>query len=143
MEKNQLVDELIDLIDLFDAQMTERQIDLYISALSDIDPRDLHVGIVELVKTSKWMPKVAEIRQAADLAREKREDNEVIAWSQRYRAMKESPWKKVEPWDWRGGQEKPNVINWKTCDRCNQAFANWKECPRCSWNGIGANPAIL
>lgn len=129
-----LIDELTDLVVLYDAKLSDRQLDIYLEALSDISPEDLHYGIVLLTKTSKWMPKISEIRQAVADARDKAEAAEAERWHDRRNALVNSPWVQVETWERRSHVEiPPAVIDWRTCPSCSARYAaEWGECPDCS-----------
>lgn len=128
-----LIDELTDLVVLYDAKLTDRQLDIYLEALSDISPDDLHRGIVLLTRTSKWMPKISEIRQAVEDARTKAEADEATQWHTRRNALANTPWIIAETWERRGkAVNNPVPIVFETCSNCGVQFFNWPECPDCS-----------
>lgn len=52
----------------------------YTAALSDLPFEVVRVGITKLVKTSKWMPTIAEIRGAAVIARDGRAQEGAEGW---------------------------------------------------------------
>jgi hypothetical protein len=129
-----LVDELTQLVTYYEAKMTGAQIDLYIDALSDIEPEILHTAITNIVKNSKWMPKISEIRQAAQAAQETRDTAEVMDWhEERNTAKAASPWRTVMPWDRQGGPDVPAVIKWRKCEKCGVLYGKvWDDCPECT-----------
>jgi hypothetical protein len=71
-------DEILTLIDYYKPDLSDAQINLYLDALEDIELDSLHAGIIDLLKTSKWMPKVSEICQAAQAAQERIYDGKVL-----------------------------------------------------------------
>lgn len=126
-------DDLATLSDMYGSPMSENQIDLYIEALSDIDPITLHAGIIELIKTSKWMPKISEIREAVQTIQDKRETVRVMDWHEQN--------KRISPWIIRGidavsPNRKPVQIEWKSCPKCGVSYSRWSDCPDCNQEAI-------
>ena len=101
---------------------------IYIEALSDIDPEALHLGIVEIIKTSRWMPKVSEIREAARAAMESQESQLVMQW---HDDRNKGLWHNVMSWDYEGGARRPVELDWHICPKCGVKYANWNACPDC------------
>jgi len=125
-----LIDEIRTLVTYYGAPMTDGQIDLYIDGLADLNAVNLHAGIVELIKTSKWMPKVSEIRQAAEEAQERIFDGKVLALHDILNTRRlATPWMR-QPWGCKTDGETA-VIVWNTCSHGHQ-YANWDKCPECN-----------
>lgn len=131
--KKQLIDELSTLIAVFDAKLNDRQIDIYLEALADLDVQVLHSGCVELIKTARFFPRVAEIRQAANQAMERR-ISEQVEKHRRQRDAARGEWVAVERWDRHSPvHHVPAVVDWRRCAQCGQDYsAAWGECPVCS-----------
>jgi len=129
-----IVSELKTLVSYYGAKLTDAQIDLYIAALSDISADDLHTAIVELIKTSKWMPKVSEIRAAAEVAQINRSADETQLWKAR-NIPDQAPWLRVGPANI-SPEFAPAVIEWQDCHRCGLRFANWSDCPDCNTEAV-------
>ena len=126
-----IIDELKTLVSYYGAKLNGAQIDLYIDALADIPANELHGGIVELIKTLKWMPKVSEIRQATAAYRERQNTEEVHAWhDERNVSVLASPWTRRN-WDLVSPNSAPVILDWQTCPTCGVEFANWAACPDC------------
>lgn len=125
------VDEIMTLISYYGAELTDKQVDLYLDALADMDISSLHAGIVDLIKTSKWMPKVSEIRQAAQAAQERSYDGKVLALHDSLIKQRlASPWVRIGLGAVMAGSVTP-VIEWKSCPNGHE-FANWTSCPECN-----------
>lgn len=123
------IDEISTLVMIYDASLSDAQLKIYIEALSDIDPGALHLGIVEIIKTSKWMPKVSEIRDAARASMESQESQLVLDW---HDGRNKTNWHNVMAWDFEGGARRPVELDWHICPECGVKYANWDTCPDCS-----------
>ncbi len=58
--------------------MTEETALLWAAALDDVDPRDGYAAAGALVRSSKFMPSIAEVREAANAERRRRAGKETI-----------------------------------------------------------------
>ena len=54
------------LIDQYDKDMTDGQLDFWIEALSEYTPETLKRASMSVVKSSKWLPKLAEFIQICE-----------------------------------------------------------------------------
>lgn len=125
-----IIDEITVLVSFYDVPLSDAQLGVYIEALSDLDPDALHLGIVEIIKTSKWMPKVSEIREAARAAMERQNTEFVMDWHEENNERKASPWIRISAWE-RMAPGDVHPIDWRTCPICGIKFANWTDCPDC------------
>jgi hypothetical protein len=64
------------LVDAFDPpRWSERRTALYVAALDDLPGDVLHLAVLDLIRTTRYMPRVAEVRRAVlDLVRPRRPD---------------------------------------------------------------------
>jgi hypothetical protein len=122
------IDEIITLVQYFNVELSDKQVKIYAEALDDIDPEVLHLATIELVKSSKWMPKVSEIRDMVKNIQTQAETQGVYDW---HTARNSGEWHQVGSWDYQGGWKRPAIIEWKHCDECGANYSNWDYCPDC------------
>jgi hypothetical protein len=60
------IELITSLAEMYNAQLTDNRMSLYIGGLLDIDTDTLEQAIIECIQTSKWMPTVSEIRTAVE-----------------------------------------------------------------------------
>lgn len=65
-DEAEILDTLSTLADYFGTEPTDKQLRLYVRALSDLTPDELEHAAAEHIKVNKWFPKVSELRELVE-----------------------------------------------------------------------------
>lgn len=108
-QRTEIAKMLYAIATCLDLKVGPDRIDLYLQSLSDVDFDPLRGAITQLLRTSKWFPKIAEIRETAEQWRTAAEHAQREADRHLAAALN---WKPEHEWG-----TPPTANNWRLRDK--------------------------